>query len=394
MKTMPLDQDSIDKLKLFIDVCKQQPDVLHFDELKFFRDYIVSLGATLPPRNENPTVTPTEEPSTTKPMASEPEVDPKETGDIDSDVESELEFDTTGCIEPDVINEETQIMGDSTKEVSVEEEDQADVKRIEAVQEGAAGNYDKAVELYTEAIKLNPQSALLFAKRGQAYLNMSKPNACIKDCTKALELNCDSAAAYKFRGRAYRLLGEWEKSAKDLRQAAKIDFDEQTDEWLKEVQPNALKIEQHNIKIERKKADKEEKVKREKLRAYREAHAKAATQPEATGDEEGLGGMPGMGGMGGMGNLYKLLQDPEILQAFQDPEVEAAFKDISTNPAKLASYQNNPKIKAVIEKLSSKLGSQGGAGGFPGFPGGMPNFGGFGGTTPSTGGMPEEDPLD
>lgn len=81
-------------------------------------------------------------------------------------------------------------------------------------------------------------SALLYAKRGQCYLQLKKPNACIRDCTRALEINPDSAAAYKFRGRAHRLLGEFVKAAEDLRNACKIDFDEQADEWLKEVTPN------------------------------------------------------------------------------------------------------------------------------------------------------------
>lgn len=81
-------------------------------------------------------------------------------------------------------------------------------------------------------------SALLFAKRGQCFLKLNKPNACIRDCSRALEINPDNAAAYKFRGRAHRLLGEWEDAARDLRNACKIDFDEQADEWLREVTPN------------------------------------------------------------------------------------------------------------------------------------------------------------
>lgn len=36
----------------------------------------------------------------------------------------------------------------------------------------------------------------------------------------------------------FRLLGNFVEAAKDLRVACKIDFDEQADEWLKEVTPN------------------------------------------------------------------------------------------------------------------------------------------------------------
>lgn len=80
--------------------------------------------------------------------------------------------------------------------------------------------------------------SLLHAKRGQCYLQLNKPNACIHDCTNALIINPDNAAAYKYRGRAHRLLGHWLDAARDLRSASALDFDEQVDEWLKEVTPN------------------------------------------------------------------------------------------------------------------------------------------------------------
>lgn len=82
----------------------------------------------------------------------------------------------------------------------------------------------------------------MYAKRGQCFLKMQKPNACIRDCTQALEINPDNAAAYKFRGRAHRLLGNFVKAAEDLRMSCRIDFDEQADEWLKEVTPNVSLI--------------------------------------------------------------------------------------------------------------------------------------------------------
>lgn len=40
----------------------------------------------------------------------------------------------------------------------------------------------------------------------------------------------------------------------------------------------------------------------------------------------------------------------------QDPEVMAAFQDVAQNPANMAKYQNNPKVMALITKLSAKFG--------------------------------------
>lgn len=72
-------------------------------------------------------------------------------------------------IEPDPINE-SQVMGDPQKEPTDEERDQSDEKRTEAVKAFSEQQFDEAIKLYTEAIQLNPQSALLFAKRGQVCM--------------------------------------------------------------------------------------------------------------------------------------------------------------------------------------------------------------------------------
>ena len=101
------------------------------------------------------------------------------------------------------------------------------------------------------------------------------------------------------------MIGEWENSAKDLRQAVKIDFDEQTDEWLKEVQPNAQKIELHNLKQERKRQEKEEKNRQERIRQARAAHESArASKPAPNLDDDEIP-------MGGIGDFLK---NPEIAE--------------------------------------------------------------------------------
>lgn len=129
-------------------------------------------------------------------------------------------------------------MGNLTLKPTEEEIAESQAKRSEAVSAFMEKDYEKAVQLYTEAIVLNPHAALLYAKRSQIFLLLNKPNACIRDCDRAIELNPDSAAAYKFRGRAYSLLGQFEKAVIDLRLASKLDFDEQLDEWLREITPN------------------------------------------------------------------------------------------------------------------------------------------------------------
>ena len=41
----------------------------------------------------------------------------------------------------------------------------------------------------------------------------------------------------------------------------------------------------------------------------------------------------------------------------QDPEVSEAVQDIIKNPANISKYQNHPKVKKVIDKMSSFFGA-------------------------------------
>ncbi len=116
--------------------------------------------------------------------------------------ESDVELDMTGVIEAD--NEPPQPMGDPKREISEADSDAYDEKRSEALAAFSDGQFEKAIELFTAAIELNATSAMPFAKRGNCYLKLKKPNACIRDCDRAIELNPDNAAAHKFRGRAHR----------------------------------------------------------------------------------------------------------------------------------------------------------------------------------------------
>lgn len=97
-------------------------------------------------------------------------------------------------------------MGNPEQEMSEADEEKFSDLRQQATAAFAEGEYNKAADCFTEVIKLNPQSALMFAKRANCYIHLNKPNACIRDCDRAIEINPDCAPAHKFRGRAHRLV--------------------------------------------------------------------------------------------------------------------------------------------------------------------------------------------
>ncbi|XP_011602054.1 hsc70-interacting protein-like [Takifugu rubripes] len=352
-----MDPRKLSELKGFVQLCETKPEMLHLPEMSFFREWLLGMGATIPPLSK-----PKEScqggcpcgPPPTK--ASPPEPEPPVLSESD---ESDIEIDNDGVIEPDT--DEPQEMGASENvEVTEEMMDQANNKKMEAIDAQGEGELQKALDLFTEAIKLNPCLAVLYAKRASVFIQLQRPNAAIRDCDRAIQINPDSAQPYKWRGKAHRLLGHWEEAAKDLATACKLDYDESASAMLKEVQPKANKIMEHRRKYERKREEKLIRERQERIKKAREEHARAQKDEEAR--QSAGASFPGAGGFsgglpGGMPNFEAFLNDPELLMAMKDPEVMAAFSDVSKNPANIAKYQSNPKIMAIINKLSSKFGA-------------------------------------
>ncbi|QNP96601.1 Metallo-dependent phosphatase-like protein [Yarrowia lipolytica] len=59
-----------------------------------------------------------------------------------------------------------------------------------------SGHYNDAVDLYTQAIELNPQSAVYYANRAQAHIKNEAYGVAIEDSSKAIELDPTYIKAY------------------------------------------------------------------------------------------------------------------------------------------------------------------------------------------------------
>uniref|UniRef100_A0A2K6N3K9 STI1 domain-containing protein n=1 Tax=Rhinopithecus bieti TaxID=61621 RepID=A0A2K6N3K9_RHIBE len=332
-----MDPRKVNELRAFVKLCKQDPSILHTEEMRFLREWVESMGSKVPPATQK--VKSEENTKEEKPDSKKVEEDLK--ADEPSSEESDLEIDKEGVIEPDPNS--PQEMGDENAEITQEMMDQ------------------KAIDLFTDAIKLNPRLAILYAKRASVFVKLQK----------AIEINPDSAQPYKWRGKVHRLLGHWEEAAHDLALACKLDYAEDASAMLKEVQPRAQKIAEHRRKCERKREEREIKERTERVKKVREEHERAQREEEArrqSGAQYGSfpgdfpeGIMPGIGGampgMAGMPGLNEILSDPEVPAAMQDPEVMVAFQDMAQNPANISKYQSNPKVMTLISKLSDKFGS-------------------------------------
>ncbi|XP_043835470.1 putative protein FAM10A4 [Dromiciops gliroides] len=356
------------KLRAFVKLCQQDPARLYNEELRFLREWVESMGGRIPhaPRKMR---------SDERFRGGEAERRRREESNRREDIEteeSELELDNEGVIIDDM--DGPQEMGDATAEVTDEMIDQANELKVKGLDALHNREFQKALELFTEAIKLNPWLAILYTLRASIFIELQKPNAAIRDCTKAIELNPHTAEPYKWRGKAHRLLGHWEEAGQDLSLSCKLDFDEDANAVLKDVQPRIQRIQEHRRKKEHRQRKREQKREERKYRERLERMRKAREEYDKAKQEEEdrkkaahfapfqffLGELPRMRRrmrtIPGTSVLNEILGDPEILAAMQDSEVMHAFQDVARHPETMGRYKNNSKVMNFFSKLSNKFG--------------------------------------
>ena len=93
---------------------------------------------------------------------------------------------------------------------------------------GDKGNFDKAIELYTEALKITPNPAYVMHDRGMAYDRKGKFDKAIVDLSKAMEINPNEkdfmAQCYNDLGNVYYDCGQYEKSWQDVQKAIELGY--------------------------------------------------------------------------------------------------------------------------------------------------------------------------
>ncbi|KAL3093144.1 hypothetical protein niasHT_022594 [Heterodera trifolii] len=323
-------------------MCKHDPSLLHTKQFDFYREYLESLGAKIPPATS----------SSAHEDTSEKEENNGKEEQRQEDEEVPLpELDNSG-VQTDKTGDLQLSMGDLSKQVAEEEIERANESRESAMAAFSEGNYQSSFDLLTKAIELNPGSAILHAKRANTLLKMSMMKAAIQDCDKAIAINPDSAQPYKFRGRANQLLGNWTEAHHDFATSCKLDYDDVAYGWMKEVEPNAKKLQEYERAKQRRAEEKEQRERLERVRRAQEANRKAKESAADSGES----GAPF--GMGPFTEMFKeLSDDPELLSAIKsDPSLIQKLMEIMQNPANMMKHMNDPNVQKVLEKLGSKLG--------------------------------------
>jgi tetratricopeptide (TPR) repeat protein len=83
-------------------------------------------------------------------------------------------------------------------------------------------DYDRAIADFTRAIKVNPKQVLYFSYRGYAHYAKGRFDLAIRDYDQAIELQPDNADAFLNRGLAYNSKADYDRAIRDSDQAIKL----------------------------------------------------------------------------------------------------------------------------------------------------------------------------
>jgi tetratricopeptide (TPR) repeat protein len=86
-------------------------------------------------------------------------------------------------------------------------------------------DYDKAISDYDQVIRLDYNFPYVYSNRGVAHLDNKDYDRAIADYTRVIQLHPDDAYAYSNRGSAYRNKGDYEMAIADYSQVIRLDPD-------------------------------------------------------------------------------------------------------------------------------------------------------------------------
>ncbi|XP_046658681.1 LOW QUALITY PROTEIN: serine/threonine-protein phosphatase 5-like [Homalodisca vitripennis] len=103
---------------------------------------------------------------------------------------------------------------------------EADAKRAESVKEEAnvyfkKGDFNKAIELYSAAIEVNPNVAVYYGNRSIAYLKTECYGYALSDATKAIDIDKNYIKGYYRRAAAHMCLGKFKQALRDFEAVVK-----------------------------------------------------------------------------------------------------------------------------------------------------------------------------
>ncbi|CAN6930315.1 unnamed protein product [Brassica oleracea] len=95
---------------------------------------------------------------------------------------------------------------------TISQEESAEIAKEKGNQAFKEKQWQKAIGMYSEAIKLNDENGTYYSNRAAAYLELGSFRQAEADCTKALALDKKNIKAYLRRGTAREMLGNFKEA--------------------------------------------------------------------------------------------------------------------------------------------------------------------------------------
>lgn len=103
-----------------------------------------------------------------------------------------------------------------------------DIKKAQALKEEGnglvkKGEHKKAIEKYTQSLKLNPSEITTYTNRALCYLSMKQYRDAVRDCTEALSMDGGNVKALYRRALAHKELKDIKACVDDLNSLLKVE---------------------------------------------------------------------------------------------------------------------------------------------------------------------------
>ncbi|XP_006297201.2 outer envelope protein 64, chloroplastic [Capsella rubella] len=122
------------------------------------------------------------------------------------------------------LQENSSIVADpKSSKKTITQEESAEIAKEKGNQAFKEKQWQKAIGLYSEAIKLSDKNATYYNNRAAAYLEVGGFLQAEEDCTKAITLDKKNVKAYLRRGTAREIKGDYKGAIEDFRYALVLE---------------------------------------------------------------------------------------------------------------------------------------------------------------------------
>jgi len=172
------------------------------------------------------------------------------------------------------------------------------------------GDYEEAINFFTAAIQIDPNSHVLYSNRSAAYASQKKYTDALKDADRCIEIKPDWAKGYSRKGAALHFLGKLDEAVATYTQG--------------------LKLEPENAQIKQAL----EEVQKAKFQRSEEGNANNMFANAFSGDV-----------------LGKLRANPDTSKYLAHPDFVKAILEIQQNPANFQKYTGDQRIMMALGVL-------------------------------------------